>query len=116
MASYNFFYEADAVIFNDFISRAGLHDFPLGARRFTRFSKSGLKMSKLDRFLVTTNYFNNWNDASIVVLDRVISDHSPIRLKVGTNDFGPKTEMLNLQINIYLIDTLCQSYQRDINL
>ncbi|GJV80887.1 putative RNA-directed DNA polymerase [Tanacetum coccineum] len=41
-------YEANS--FNDFISRLGLFDFPLGGMRFTRFDKSGRKASKLDRF------------------------------------------------------------------
>lgn len=33
--------EADA--FNNFIAMAGLHDFPLGGRRFTWFNKYGTK-------------------------------------------------------------------------
>ncbi|GJZ71145.1 RNA-directed DNA polymerase, eukaryota [Tanacetum coccineum] len=33
------FVEKDARIFNDFIALGGLHDFPLGGRRFTRFNR-----------------------------------------------------------------------------
>nr|GEY68241.1 cysteine-rich receptor-like protein kinase [Tanacetum cinerariifolium] len=36
-------------MFNDFISHAGLFDFPLNGRLFTRFDKGGKKVSKLDR-------------------------------------------------------------------
>ncbi|GJZ03380.1 putative RNA-directed DNA polymerase, eukaryota, reverse transcriptase zinc-binding domain protein [Tanacetum coccineum] len=38
-------------LFNDFIARNGLFDFPLNGRRFTRFDSGGFKASKLDRFV-----------------------------------------------------------------
>ncbi|GJZ48173.1 putative RNA-directed DNA polymerase [Tanacetum coccineum] len=44
----------EANTFNDFISRSGLCDLPLGGRRFTHFDKEGRKASKLDRFIVTS--------------------------------------------------------------
>ncbi|GJX03963.1 putative RNA-directed DNA polymerase [Tanacetum coccineum] len=84
------FDEGEANAFNDFISRAGLFDLPLGGRRFTRFSKDGNKVSKLDRFMVSQNFFDIWNDASVSVLCRTLSDHCPIILKVGRPNFGPK--------------------------
>ncbi|GJU05487.1 RNA-directed DNA polymerase, eukaryota, reverse transcriptase zinc-binding domain protein [Tanacetum coccineum] len=71
----------EANSFNDFISCAGLFDFPLGGRRFTRFDKSGKKASKLDIFLASHNFFDCWNDASVSVLCRSFSDHCPIILK-----------------------------------
>ncbi|GJY65533.1 putative RNA-directed DNA polymerase [Tanacetum coccineum] len=46
------FDEYKANSFNNFISRIGLFDFPLGGRRFTRFDNVGSKASKLDRFQV----------------------------------------------------------------
>ncbi|GJY66889.1 RNA-directed DNA polymerase, eukaryota [Tanacetum coccineum] len=48
------FCEANA--FNDFISRCGLIDFPLGGRKFTRFDKVGSKASKLDKFLANHRF------------------------------------------------------------
>ncbi|GJS19013.1 RNA-directed DNA polymerase, eukaryota [Tanacetum coccineum] len=80
----------EANTFNDFISRSGLCDLPLGGRRFIRFDKEGRKASKLDRFLVTSGFFNMWNGASVSVLCRSVSDHCPIRLKLGLPNFGPK--------------------------
>lgn len=77
-------------MFNVFISEAGLHDFNMGERRFTRFNKDGSKMSKLDRFLVLTNLFEIWKDASVSALERTLSDHCPIKLSVGLVNFGPK--------------------------
>ncbi|XP_024963845.1 uncharacterized protein LOC112504121 [Cynara cardunculus var. scolymus] len=41
----------EASDFNNFISSSGLLDINFCGRRFTRFSKDGSKMSKLDRFL-----------------------------------------------------------------
>ncbi|GKD09938.1 cysteine-rich receptor-like protein kinase, partial [Tanacetum coccineum] len=38
-------------LFNDFIARNGLFNFPLNGRRFTRFDSGGFKASKLDRFV-----------------------------------------------------------------
>ncbi|GJT68148.1 RNA-directed DNA polymerase, eukaryota, reverse transcriptase zinc-binding domain protein [Tanacetum coccineum] len=80
----------EAWVFNDFISRTGLFDLPLGGRRFTRFDKDGRKASKLDRFLVSSNFFDVWNDASVSVLCRSFSDHCPLLIKVGAMNSGPK--------------------------
>ncbi|GJT47353.1 putative RNA-directed DNA polymerase [Tanacetum coccineum] len=52
--------------------------------------KSGSKMSKLDRFLVSSNFFEHRENASVIAVDRVISDHNPIMLSIGSCDFGPK--------------------------
>ncbi|XP_071741172.1 uncharacterized protein [Rutidosis leptorrhynchoides] len=58
-----------ATAFNTFISDAGLHDLPLGGRRYSWMNKSGSKMSLLDRFLVSSEedfgpipfkFFNSW--------------------------------------------------------
>ncbi|GJW09474.1 RNA-directed DNA polymerase, eukaryota [Tanacetum coccineum] len=80
----------EANSFNDFISRVGFINFPLSGRRFTRFDKNGSKASKLDRFLLSRNFFDYWNDASVLVLCHSLSDHCPLLLKVETLNFGPK--------------------------
>ncbi|KAJ9549100.1 hypothetical protein OSB04_021643, partial [Centaurea solstitialis] len=80
----------EAADFNHFISVAGLQDIQFCGRRFTRFSKDGKKMSKLDRFLVTANFFSFWKDPFVQVLHRTISDHCPIVLNVDEVNFGPK--------------------------
>ncbi|XP_024977092.1 uncharacterized protein LOC112514723 [Cynara cardunculus var. scolymus] len=48
----SFFDSKEALDFNNFISSSGLIDISFCGRRFTRFSKNGSKMSKLDRFLI----------------------------------------------------------------
>lgn len=78
----------EASTFNEFIASSGLHDFPLGGR-FTWFNKAGSKMSKLDRFLVSQNFFDVWPNASVTTMVRIISDHNPIFLQDGDALNGP---------------------------
>ncbi|GKB21075.1 putative RNA-directed DNA polymerase, partial [Tanacetum coccineum] len=80
----------EAFDFNNFISSMGFHDFQMGGSCFTWFNMSGSKMSKVDRFLVSSNFFEHWENASVIAVDRVISDHNPIMLSIGSCDFGPK--------------------------
>lgn len=47
------------------------------------------KMSKLDRYLVTHIFFNQWPGVTVIARDRVVSDHTPIVLKTGLAEFGP---------------------------
>ncbi|XP_071714215.1 uncharacterized protein [Rutidosis leptorrhynchoides] len=64
------FFENRAKRFNEFIDRNSLVDIPLGGRKFTRVSDDGMKMSKLDRFLVSDDFLNLWTDLKVVALDR----------------------------------------------
>ncbi|GJW78983.1 putative RNA-directed DNA polymerase [Tanacetum coccineum] len=70
----------EANAFNDFIARLGLYDFLLGGRRFTRFDRSRFKLSKLDRFLASHEFFDLWIDASVTVLCRSFLNHCPLKL------------------------------------
>ncbi|KAJ9551049.1 hypothetical protein OSB04_015094 [Centaurea solstitialis] len=87
----SYFNEKDARLFNGFIFSTGLQEFSMGIRKFTRFSKDGVKCSKLDRFLVSEKFFNFWSDCSVVVLERTISDHAPILLKENSRSYGHPT-------------------------
>ncbi|GJW89613.1 RNA-directed DNA polymerase, eukaryota [Tanacetum coccineum] len=77
------FDDSESNDFNDFISRAGLFDLPLSGRRFTMFDRDGKKVSKLDRFLISLNFFDVWDNAC--VLCRTFSDHFPLLLKAEKN-------------------------------
>ncbi|GKB50695.1 RNA-directed DNA polymerase, eukaryota [Tanacetum coccineum] len=61
-----------------------------GGRKYTRISDDGFKFSKLDRFLVSTEFLSKWDNLSVVTLERKLSDHCPIALKDMDLDFGPK--------------------------
>ncbi|XP_071709115.1 uncharacterized protein [Rutidosis leptorrhynchoides] len=77
-------------MFNDFIERNSLLEIPLVGKKFTRICENGLKFSKLDRFLVSDNFAQLWNDLAAISLYRKLTDHSPILLKNGCTDFRPK--------------------------
>ncbi|XP_071714756.1 uncharacterized protein [Rutidosis leptorrhynchoides] len=84
------FHQSRADQFNDSISRNNLIEVPICGRKFTRISDDGLKFSKLDRFLVTDNFMSLWEDLSIIILDRNLSDHCLLVLRDRAFDYGLK--------------------------
>ncbi|GKC60500.1 RNA-directed DNA polymerase, eukaryota [Tanacetum coccineum] len=78
-----------ANIFNQFISSAGLEELPLGGCKYTWCHKTGTKMSKLDRFLVSDGLWRCYPDMSSITLDRFLSDHRPILMRESHHDYGP---------------------------
>ncbi|XP_071705333.1 uncharacterized protein [Rutidosis leptorrhynchoides] len=76
--------------FKNFIQSNGLVEIPLVGKRYTRISDDGTQFSKLDRFFVSNTLFSHWDCLSVILLDRKLSDHSPLLLKNGQIDFGPK--------------------------
>ncbi|GJV60786.1 zf-CCHC domain-containing protein [Tanacetum coccineum] len=76
--------------FNEFINDARLMEILIGGRRFTKVSDAGMKLSKLDRFLLNDDFYSIWGNLSIIALDHKLSDHCPIVLKDVDLDFGPK--------------------------
>ncbi|PWA62538.1 RNA-directed DNA polymerase, eukaryota, Reverse transcriptase zinc-binding domain protein [Artemisia annua] len=83
------FSSSDAAIFNSFIQDVGLIDLPMGGRMFTWMNKSGSKLSKLDRFLISDSVLLAHANLQATVLDRVWSDHNPILSHCKKSDFGP---------------------------
>ncbi|XP_071687118.1 uncharacterized protein [Rutidosis leptorrhynchoides] len=79
-----------AGMFNDFIDKMCLIEIPLAGKKFTRICDNGRKFSKLDRFLVSTDFVNRWGNLSSVALERKLSNHYPIMLSVKNLDYGPK--------------------------
>ncbi|GJW80214.1 RNA-directed DNA polymerase, eukaryota, reverse transcriptase zinc-binding domain protein [Tanacetum coccineum] len=83
------FSSSDAAIFNTFIQDAGLIDLPMRGRMFTWMNKSGSKLNKLDRFLISNSVLLAHSNMQVTILERVWSDHNPILLHCHKNDFGP---------------------------
>ncbi|PWA99289.1 RNA-directed DNA polymerase, eukaryota, Reverse transcriptase zinc-binding domain protein [Artemisia annua] len=79
----------EAQTFNSFIDSSGLKEIMMGGRFFTWMNKSGSKMSKLDRFLISEEVMDDNTDLKAMVLDRLLSDHSPILLHSQKTDYGP---------------------------
>ena len=61
----------------------------MGGRFFTWMNKSGSKMSKLDRFLISEEVMDDNTDLKAMVLDCLWSDHYPILLHSQKTDYGP---------------------------
>jgi exonuclease III len=67
--------------FGEFMEDLELVDLPLLGRRFTWYHPNGRSMSRIDRFLVSEDWLNDWGVCSLWVLPRDISDHCPLILK-----------------------------------
>ena len=78
--------------FNLFIDEANLQEYKMNGNRFTFLTGSGndAKMSKIDRVLVSQEFFNRWPGACLRVLPREISDHCPLLLSVSDCNYGAK--------------------------
>ncbi|GJX65365.1 RNA-directed DNA polymerase, eukaryota [Tanacetum coccineum] len=79
----------NAIAFNSFISSGSLVEVPLRGCAFTWCHKSGSKMSKLDRFLISEGLMGSCPNISAITLDRYLSDHRPILLREACYDYGP---------------------------
>lgn len=75
--------------FNKFICQNDLQEMSLGGRKFTWVGQGGLKLSKLDHFLLTRSLMDEWQGTFAIVLPRNFSDHCLILLKSLEVDFGP---------------------------
>ncbi|KAJ9535890.1 LOW QUALITY PROTEIN: hypothetical protein OSB04_un000946 [Centaurea solstitialis] len=67
----------------------GLIELRNGGRKFSRYSKDGSKLSLLDRFLVTNNFFCKWSHSFVTILPRGLSDHCPLIMDTVAINFGP---------------------------
>nr|GEU81060.1 retrovirus-related Pol polyprotein from transposon TNT 1-94 [Tanacetum cinerariifolium] len=74
--------------FNDFISNLRLVDIQLEGYSFTWSHLSAIKMSKLDRFLVTKGVILLFPYILAICLDMHLSDHRPILLHDVIADYG----------------------------
>ena len=71
--------------FSDFIEASHLVDLPLGGGPYTWSSGSANpSMSRIDRFLISTDWEDHHPDAVQKLLPRPLSDHFPLVLEVGS--------------------------------
>ncbi|KAJ0641962.1 putative RNA-directed DNA polymerase [Helianthus annuus] len=82
------FIVTNAHYFNLFIREADLVEYQMGGRQYTYRSDNGMKMSKLDRFLVSRDFMGKWPLASCLALSNLASDHCPILLSTVQVDYG----------------------------
>lgn len=82
------FVPQNARAFNDFMRIAELYEYNMGGHKYTYMSGAGDKLSKLDRFLVCSEFLALWPCAKVTALPRLLSDHCPIVLSLKNTDFG----------------------------
>ncbi|GKV47369.1 hypothetical protein SLEP1_g54274 [Rubroshorea leprosula] len=76
--------------FNHFVESTGLIDVGLRNRKFTWYRPDGSSMSRLDRFLMSTEMSLLATDWVHEGVARLVSDHCAIILKASNTDWGPK--------------------------
>nr|KYP70042.1 hypothetical protein KK1_009250 [Cajanus cajan] len=79
-----------AECFAEFIQKTSLIDLPLSGRKYTWYKPDGTCMSRINRFLITIGWLDQWPNLSQWALSRGVSDHCPIILKMEDLDWGPK--------------------------
>ena len=76
--------------FNEVINELGLRDLPLQGGPFTwRGGHNNQRMSRLDRFLVSTDWESQFSKAIQRTLPRPVSDHCPVLLDSDGINSGP---------------------------
>ncbi|GJX05603.1 RNA-directed DNA polymerase, eukaryota, reverse transcriptase zinc-binding domain protein [Tanacetum coccineum] len=70
------FSRSEAKVFNNFINSSNLIDLPLGGHSFTWMNKQGMKLNKLDQFLIFEDVFDLLPDIQVIALDRLCISNS----------------------------------------
>ena len=76
--------------FNEWIGELEVEEAPWIGKKFTWFRPNGTAKSKLDRSLISPEWFAKWPGSLQQPLDRNFSDHCPVVLRSKIVDWGPK--------------------------
>ena len=75
-------------LFNDWVNQWGLIELKNPCKSFTwTNNQESLVMAKIDRIFITTDWNSAFPLARVKALDRLLSDHNPLLLDAGTNNF-----------------------------
>ncbi|XP_058741684.1 uncharacterized protein LOC131614074 [Vicia villosa] len=81
--------------FRCFVNQMELIDLNYVGGKFTWFKDNGKALSRIDRFLLSKKFIEEWEVGEQMIDKRDFSDHSPIWLGVGKLDWGPKPFRFN---------------------
>ena len=76
--------------FNNWIADLEVDDVPCMGRKYTWYRLNGTAKSRLDRILVSTDWFDKWQGNTQFISERNFSCHCPILLSSSSMDWGPK--------------------------
>ncbi|XP_058775832.1 uncharacterized protein LOC131650119 [Vicia villosa] len=88
-------YRREIMLFKDFIEEMELEDLPTIGGKFTWFKSNGKSMSRIDRFLLSDCFVDDWKVEGQYIGERDVSDHAPIWLKDNRKNWGPKPFKFN---------------------
>ena len=84
------FRQQDADIFNTFIIDSLLLSLPICGRLFTWYRGDGYSISRLDKFLLSSNWCSVWPNLIQVAHQCGLSNHIPLVLFVDEENWGPR--------------------------
>jgi exonuclease III len=76
--------------FNNFIDGCLFIDLPLRGRSFTWYRRDGRSMSRMDRFLLSEEWYLTCPNCVQTASTRGVSDHCPLQLSIDMVNWGPK--------------------------
>lgn len=76
--------------FNVCIEGLGLIDLPMVGKSYTWYRPNGSARNKIDKVLVSMEWFAVWPRSTQFVLERNVSDHCLIVVKTKLIDWGPR--------------------------
>ncbi|XP_058753874.1 uncharacterized protein LOC131627053 [Vicia villosa] len=102
-------YRREIMLFKEFIEDMELVDLPTIGGKFTWIKSNGKSMSRIDRFLLSDSFVEDWKMEGQYIGEREVSDHAPIWLKDNRKDWGPKPfKFNNLWFNHEDFDTFVE--------
>ena len=86
----SFFRQHDSDIFNKLIDEGSLIDQSICGRLYTWYRGDEVSMSRLDRFLLSSNWCTEWPDCIQLANQRGLSNHVPLELYADVDSWGPR--------------------------
>lgn len=81
--------------FKNFRAEMDLVDPRILGRKFTWYREDNSAMSRLDKFLLSSEWIQTWSVVAQWALNRDVSDHCPIVLKLGEQEWDCKLFRFN---------------------
>ncbi|XP_057421897.1 uncharacterized protein LOC130715790 [Lotus japonicus] len=81
---------SDMADFKAFLSNLSLIEPPAVGKKYTWFRPNGQAASRLDRFLLSSDWCSCWPHGVQTVMARSLSDHCPVMFRSTDMNWGPR--------------------------